>query len=177
VLRIASALAQMEIEVVDTSPAEVDADVLVFAVADPVELSSTGEELDRLVAGELRHLIDEGELKGRRGKVTVVHTDGRLPAHRVAAAGVGPRDRIDPDSLRTAAAAAALRAGDVGARSVAWIVGENGLGLEAAQEVTAIVEGTALGPHDMGRWKTKAEDPRREVERLILCGPGAAAVA
>jgi leucyl aminopeptidase len=167
----------MEIDVVDTSPAEVDADVLVFPVADPVELAPAGEEIDRLVAGELRHLIEDGELKGRRGKITVLHTDGRLPAHRVAAAGVGPIDRIDPDSLRTAAAAAALRAGDVGARSVAWIVGENGLGLDAAQQAVAIVEGTALGPHDMGRWKTAAEDPRREVERLILCGPGAAAAA
>jgi leucyl aminopeptidase len=168
----------MEIDVVDTSPAEVDADVLVFAVTDPVKLPPAGEELDRLVAGELRHLIDDGELKGRRGKVTVLHTDGRLSAHRVAAAGVGSLESLDPDSLRTAAAAAALRAGDIGARSVAWIVGDNGLGLDPAQEATAIVEGTALGPHDTGRWKTKADDEqRREVERLILCGPGAVAVA
>jgi leucyl aminopeptidase len=168
----------MEIDVVDTSPAEVDADLLVFAVADPAELPPAGDELDRLVAGELRHLIDDGELKGRRGKITVLHTDGRLSAHRLAAAGVGPQDRLDPDSLRTAAAATALRAGDVGARSVAWIVDGGGLGLDPAQQVTAIVEGTALGPHDMGRWKTSAEeDQRREVERLILCGPGAAAAA
>jgi leucyl aminopeptidase len=167
----------MEIDVVDTSPAEVDADLLVFAVADPVELPEAGEELDRLVAGELRHLIDDGELKGRRGKVTVLHSNGRISAHRVAAAGVGPADELDSDSLRTAAAATALRAGDVGARSVAWIVGDNGLSLDAAEQVRAIVEGTALGPHDMGQWKTSAEDPRRAIERLILCGRGAEAVA
>ena len=54
----------MEIDVVETPPAEVDADVLAFAVSDPVELPPAGQELDRLVDGELRHLIDEGELKG-----------------------------------------------------------------------------------------------------------------
>ena len=167
----------MEIDVVDTSPAEVDADVLVFAVADPVALPPAGEELDRLVGGDLRHLIDDGELKARRGKITVLHSNGRVTAHRLAAAGVGSRDRVDADSLRTAAAAAALRAGEVGARSLAWIVEDDGLGLAAAQQVTAIVEGTALGPHDMGQWKTAAEDPRHEVERLILCGPGARAAA
>jgi leucyl aminopeptidase len=168
----------MEIDVVATSPAEVAADLLVFAVPDPVALTPAGEELDRLIAGQLRHLIDDGELKGRRGKITVLHTDNRLSAHRLAAAGIGSLEGLEPDSLRTAAAAAALRAGEVGARSVAWILGENGLGLDMAQQVVAIVEGTALGPHDMGRWKTSGDkEKRHEVERLILCGPGAAAAS
>src|ERR671925_243411 len=129
----------MEIDVVDSSPAEVAADVLVFAVPDPVALPPAGEELDRLIAGELRHLIEDGELKGRRGKITILHTAGRLPAHRIAAAGVGPQDQLDPDSLRTAAAAAAVRAGDIGARSVAWVVAGNGFGLDPAQQAAAIV--------------------------------------
>jgi leucyl aminopeptidase len=167
----------MEIDVVDSSPAEVVADVLVFAVPDPVSLPPAGEKLDRLVAGELRHLIDDGEVKGRRGKVTFVHTDGRVSAHRIGTAGVGRLEQLDADSLRTAAAAAAVRAGDVGARSVAWVVGDNGLTLTPGEQVKAIVDGTALGPYDSGHWKTSKEDSRPEVERLILCGPGAAAAA
>jgi leucyl aminopeptidase len=167
----------MEIDVVESSPAEVAADVLVFAVPDPVALPPAGEELDRLVAGELRHLIDDGEVKGRRGKVTFVHTDGRVSAHRIGTAGVGPLEELDADTLRTAAAAAAIRAGDVGARSVAWVIGDNGFALTPGEQAKAIVDGTALGPYDSGHWKTSNEDSRPEVERLILCGPGAAAVA
>jgi leucyl aminopeptidase len=166
----------MEIDVVETAPAEVDADVLAFAVPDPAELSPTGQELDRLVDGDLRHLIEDGELKGDRGKATLVHTGGRVSAHRLAAAGVGPPGQLDADSLRTAAAVTAIRTGEVGGRSVAWIVGNDGLSLSASEQARAIVEGTALGPYDSGRWKTRDDDRRPAVERLILCGAAASAV-
>jgi leucyl aminopeptidase len=166
----------MEIEVVDTPPAEVVADVLAFGVPDPVDLSAAGEELDRLVGGEIRHLVEDGELKGERGKTTLLHTGGRVSAHRLAAAGVGPPAELDSDGLRTAASAVALRAVDVGGRSVAWIVGD-GLNLPPGEQARAIVDGTALGPYDAGRWKTKENDRRPAVERLVLCGPGAAATA
>ena len=165
----------MEIDAVETPPAEVDADVLAFAVSDPVELPPAGQELDRLVDGELGHLIDEGELKGERGKTTFLHTGGRISAHRVGAAGLGAPAEQDADSLRTAAALIAVRTGEVGGRSVAWVLAENGL--MPGEQARAIVEGTALGPYDAGRWKTRGNDRRRAVERLVLCGPGAAAVA
>jgi leucyl aminopeptidase len=165
----------MEIEAVDTAPAKVNADVLAFAVPDPVELSRTAQEIDGLVDGELGHLVEDGELKGKLGKTTLVHTEGRLAAHRVAAAGVGSPADLDADALRTAAAAVALRTGEVGGRSVAWIVG--GSGLSAAEQARAIVDGTVLGPYDAGRWKTGENDRRRAIERLVFCGPGASALA
>jgi leucyl aminopeptidase len=165
----------MEIEAVDISPAEVDADVLAFAVPDPVELPSSGRELDERVGGELGHLIEDGELKGRLGKTTFVHASGRLGAHRVAVAGVGADGALDADALRTAAAAVAVRAGEIGGRSVAWILGDNGL--PASEQARAIVDGTALGPYDSGHWKTRENDRRHAIERLVLCGPGAAAAA
>jgi leucyl aminopeptidase len=165
----------MQIEAVDTAPAKVNADVLAFAVPDPVELSRTAQEIDGLVDGELGHLVEDGELKGKLGKTTLVHTEGRLAAHRVAAAGVGSPADLDTDALRTAAAAVALRTGEVGGRSVAWIVG--GSGLSAAEQARAIVDGTVLGPYDAGRWKTGENDRRRAIERLVFCGPGASALA
>jgi leucyl aminopeptidase len=161
----------MEIDVVEASPAEVAADVLAFAVPEPIELPAAGLELDRLVDGGIQHLIQDGELKGERGRVTLLHTRDSLKAHRLAAAGIG--DAADSDSLRTAAAETARRAEEVGGKTVAWILGENGL--PAAEQARAVVDGFALGPYDAGRWKTKND--HAAVERLILCGPGAGEVA
>src|SRR4026209_1482219 len=102
----------MEIDVVEASPAEVAADVLAFAVPGPVELPAAGQELDRLVDGGIRHLIEDGELKGERGKVTLLHTRNTLKAHRLAAGGTG--GEADSEGPRPAAAARGGRGGGPG---------------------------------------------------------------
>ena len=167
----------MEIDAVDTAPAKVDADVLAFAVPEPVELPQNAQEIDGLLEGGLRHLVEDGELKGKLGKTTLVHTDGRLAAHRVAAAGIGSPADVDADALRTAAAAVAIRTGEVGGRSVAWLIGDNGSALSPSEQARAIVDGTVLGPYDSGRWKTDENDRRHPIERLVFCGPSASALA
>ena len=162
----------MQIDVVEAPPGGVEADVLVFAVQDPVALTGAAEGLDRLVEGRLAQLVDAGELSGEEGRVTLLHADGRLAAARVGAVGLGSK-ALDADRLRTAAARVAARTLEVGGTSVAWVVEENGLAAE--EQGRAIVDGTVLGPYANGRWKTGAE--RREIERLVLCGPGAGAAA
>jgi leucyl aminopeptidase len=160
----------MQIDVVEAPPGGVEADVLAFAVRDPVALSGAAEGLDRLVEGRLTRLVEAGELRGDEGHVTLLHTDGRLAAARVGAVGLGSKT-LDADRLRTAAARVAARALDVGGASVAWVIEAEGLSAE--EQGRAIVDGTVLGPYENGRWKTKDERDG-EIERLVLCGPGAA---
>jgi leucyl aminopeptidase len=88
---------------------------------------------------------------------------------------VGNGGILDPDRLRTAAAATASRAGDVGAQSVAWILDPN-TAVTAVEQARAIVDGTAIGPYEAGRWKTNGE-AQPQIARLVLCGPGAETVA
>jgi leucyl aminopeptidase len=163
----------MQIDVVEAPPGGVEADVLAFAVRDPVELSGAAEGLDRLVEGRLARLVEAGELRGDDGHVALLHTDGRLAATRVGAVGLGSR-ALDADRLRTAAAKVAARTLEVGGASVAWVVEENGLSAE--EQGRALVDGTLLGPYDNGRWKTQ-EERGGEIERLILCGPAAGGAA
>jgi leucyl aminopeptidase len=162
----------MQIDVVEAPPGGVEADVLAFAVRDPVELSSAAQGLDRLVEGRLTRLIDAGELRADEGRVTLLHADGRLAAKRVGAVGLGARG-LDADRLRTAAAKMAARTLDAGGTSVAWLVEENGLPPE--EQGRALVDGTVLGPYENGRWKTDGDGRPSEIERLVLCGPAAAA--
>jgi leucyl aminopeptidase len=114
-------------------------------------------------------------LKGKLGYVTLLHSDGRVSAPRVVAVGIGEAGADEADHLRTAAAAAAARTGEVGGRTVAWVLEANG-GLSPTEQARAIVEGTAIGPHQAARWKTNDEAPP-EIERLVLCGDGGDDVA
>ncbi len=167
----------MDVAVVDTPPERVEADVLGLAVPEPVQLTGPAAELDRLLRGRLGRLVADGELTAEPGRVTLVHADDELPARRIAAVGVGPGASLDGDALRTAAAAVGVRAGEVGARTLAWaLAGGDGLALSSAEQARAVVEGVALGCYDAGRWKTDGARPTG-VERLVLCGPDAEAAA
>src|ERR671919_2630489 len=157
----------MDIDVVAAPPAGVEADVLAFPVPDPVVLPPSGREFDRLVEGRLAHLIEDGELKGSPGALTLLHSDGGVTAHRLAAPGVGGKADAGADSLRTAAATVATRASEIGARTVAWVLEDNGLPLGAAEQARAVVEGIALGPYDAGGWKTKDGARRTETQRPV----------
>jgi leucyl aminopeptidase len=160
---------------VETSPGSVSADILGFAVADPTALPAPLQELDGDARGRLARLVDDGELTGTRGSLTLVHALDGQPAQRLAAVGVGPDSELDADALRSAAAALAVRAGAIGGTTLGWLLADGGP-LDAAEQARAVVDGVVLGGYDAGRWKTDGERPQ-PLERLVLCGPGADGVA
>ncbi|MBD0291216.1 MAG: leucyl aminopeptidase [Thermoleophilia bacterium] len=166
----------MEVEVAQASPEDVEADVLGFVVTEPVELSPLARALDEAVGGRLARLVGDGEVTGASGEVTVLHAPDGSRVGRLALAGIGARLDGDADAVRAAAARVVDRVGGAGARSVAWLLDEDGLALDPHEQARAAVEGVSLGRYDAGRWKT---EPNRgaPLERLVLCGPAAAAVA
>ncbi|MDQ4081424.1 MAG: leucyl aminopeptidase [Actinomycetota bacterium] len=166
----------MDVALVETRPEGVEADVLAFAVADPVELPGPAQELDRRLDGRLARLAAEGELTGKRGALTLLHTSHEVAAKRVAAVGIGERGAVDPDDVRTGAAEAAARAEGIGAATLAWLLDEGGSALPAREQVRAVVEGVALGTYDTGRWKTDGARPR-SLECLVVSGRDAHTLA
>jgi len=127
--------------------------------------SNGTRELDEQLKGRLQRLADGGELSSELGKTVVLHTDGELNARRIVIAGVGNRDEIDADALRTAAAAVARRVSDVGG-TLGWLLDES-LPLSTEEQTRAIVEGTMLGSYSPARWKTQ-EQPGATVEKIVL---------
>jgi leucyl aminopeptidase len=144
-------------------PDQLEADVIGVFIADP-DNGFVGQPklLDERLHGRLSRLAADGELKGDLGESLVLHLDGELNARRVAAAGVGHRDALDADALRTAAATVAEKARG----TLAWVI-DDSLGLPPQEQARAIVEGTILGAYDPARWKTQRNDTR-EISRIVL---------
>src|SRR5438128_5956608 len=149
-------------------PGQIEPDVLALPVPEDGdgEMSNGARILDERLQGRLQRLTQEGELRGELGKTLVLHTDGELKAHRVAAAGIGRIEDLDADALRTAAASVARATEEVGG-TVAWLLDET-LPLPLDEQARAVVEGIVLGSYRPGRWKTDAHEPR-PVERIVLC--------
>jgi leucyl aminopeptidase len=102
------------------------------------------EQLD----GELQALVDSGEAKPGLKKTAVFHGDGR----RVILVGAGKRDDASAERFRVAAAAAAARAKDIGAKGIAWEVPE------IAGATTGVVHGTLLALYSFDTFKSKKDD-------------------
>jgi leucyl aminopeptidase len=150
-------------------PGELEPGALAFPLpeGDSVPLSNGARVLDE----RLRRLADDGELKSELGKTVLLHTDGDLSPRRVVVAGIGKREELDPDSLRTAAAAVARRVADVGG-TIGWML-DDSLPLSFEEQARAIVEGTVLGSYSPARWKTD-EEPQKRIDKVVLyTGDGA----
>ena len=119
------------------APGDTDADTRVVPLFE-------GESLDE---PELQALVDSGEAKAGLKKVAVAHVDSK----RVIVAGLGKRDELDDEKARVAAAAAAGRAGEIGARSLSWAT-------PSADVAGALVEGTLLKLYKFDRFKSKKDD-------------------
>ena len=110
-------------------------------------------------------------MSSKRGKARLVHLGDR----RVVAAGLGPRDELEPDAVRDAAAAAVRELRATVGGSAAWLL-DDSLALDPAEQVRAAVEGAVLGGYDPGAWKT-GPATTQPVERLTIVGPDGLAEA
>ena len=149
-------------------PGQAEAGALAVPLVQPLDsLSGEGARiLDDKLRGRLSQLASTGELRGDRGEALLLHLDGEVSSPRVVAAGLGSRDEVDLDALRTAGAATAQALARVGG-TLMWLLDES-LPIPLPEQAAALVEGTILGGYTPGRWKTNADTAPRPVERIVL---------
>ena len=164
----------MRVELEAGTPESVVADVLVAPQAAAEPPTGSLAALDGSLRRRLDGLMEQGEVSGKLKTAPLVHLDGELKAARLAIAGIGAREAVDADTLRTAAGTVAREARGF-ATSIAWLLDET-LPLPPAEQARAIVDGTVLGSYDPGRWKSSAE-PHRLERLLIVSGEPAVAEA
>jgi leucyl aminopeptidase len=126
--------------------------------------------VDSAISSGLSGLIKEGEIKGRSGEVTLLHSLGLIPSPRVLVAGLGKQDKFGPNVIRDLMGTALRRARAAGATSVATILHGAGIaGLDAETCAQAIAEGAVMGTYRFRRYKdnSNGDDPK-EIETLAI---------
>jgi leucyl aminopeptidase len=145
----------VRLEVSPKPLAEIDADVVVLALAE-------GETLPP----ELRGAPGAGDAKPGFKKLAMLYPE--RPG-RVLVAGLGSPEDLDAERLRVVAALAAKRTQSERARSLGWSVPEVG-GVDPASAAAALVEGTVLAGYRFDRYRSRDSDdqPPGDIERLVL---------
>ena len=128
-------VAELELKVVIGDATAIEADALIVNLFEGVSQpgGATGA-VDRALGGAITELIAVGEIKGKLGENTLIHTLGRIPAKRIIVAGLGKQSELTLDRIRRATAEACRYARGKGAKKVATIVHGAGMGGIEAEE-------------------------------------------
>ena len=115
--------------------------------------------VDKAMGGAISALIADGEIKGKSGEMTLIHTLGSITPKRVLVAGLGSADSFTLDGVRSVSAEAARHLNGIGVQSAATIVHGAGIGgLDAQASAQAMAEGIVLGMYRFDKYKANASD-------------------
>jgi leucyl aminopeptidase len=155
---------------------DVETPLLAIGVVEGQPLLGVARRVDEALHGLLTRLNDSGEISGKTGTATVLHSpvlgggSAGPRAERILVIGYGPQEDLGLEVVRRAAAVAANRARElkVGAFALAQLPLEPA-GLGGAQIAQAMAEGIHLALYRYRRFKSEetAED-NHEVEQAVL---------
>ncbi len=139
----------MELKTATGSLIDIEADCAVVGVYQGMmesPLPGAAGQVDEALDGQISALIEDGEIRGKPGEITIIHTTGRIAPRRVMVVGGGKADEADANLLRRLAADVARRARANGyKRMTAFRPAAHYLStVEAAQ---ASAEGALLGSY------------------------------
>ncbi len=159
----------MKIEVVSADITTVQADALVVNLFEGLKTpGGATAAMDRALDGAITRLIEHGEIKGKLGEITIVHSLGKIPARIVAVVGLGKQAEFSPDKLRSISAEFCRHLRKLNCQRVATIVhGAGAGGLEISTASQAIAEGSLLGLYRFKKYMTK-ETEDKDIEELLL---------
>jgi leucyl aminopeptidase len=95
----------MEIKVAGGSLQESGADTVIVNLFEGVTTpSGATAAVDKALGGAIKELLANGDLHGKLGEVGVIYPRGALAAKRVLMTGLGPKEKLDLETIRRAAA-------------------------------------------------------------------------
>ena len=150
----------MNIKVVAGNIAEQDTSAVVVNLFEGVkEPGGATGAVDKAMGGAISALIADGEIKGKLGELTLIHTLGSIAPKRVLVAGLGKTDSFTLDGVRSVAAETARHLNVIGVESAATIVHGAGIaGLNDHTSAQALAEGVVMGLYRFDKYKSNAGD-------------------
>ena len=124
---------------------------------------------DQALDGAISRLVQEGEIKGNQGEISMIHTLGKIPPARVLVVGLGPAEKFDSQVVRQVSADVVRylrQRGIKRAITIAHGAGTGGLDPEAAGQ--AVAEGSLLGLYRFRPYLTNGDNRTDEFEELTI---------
>ena len=158
----------MDIKVVDGDIARQSLPAVVVNLFQGVtEPGGATGAVDSALDGAISQLIADGEIRGKRGETTLIHTLGKIAPARVLVAGLGNKSDFSQETVRDVTAQACRRLREVGVSTAATIAHGAGVGgMDAGAAGQAVTEGALLGLYRFDKYKSVDDGPA--LDELVI---------
>lgn len=151
----------------DIAKLKIDAIVVNLFEGTASPAGATGA-VDKALGGLISRLIAEGEIKGKLGEMTLLHSMEKIAAARVLVAGLGKEKELNLARIRGVAAEASRYLRRVGVKRFATIAHGAGIGgIDAEKSAQAVTEGAILGLYAFRKHQTK-EPEQKDIEEVLI---------
>ncbi|MFH1650843.1 MAG: leucyl aminopeptidase [Chloroflexota bacterium] len=126
--------------------------------------------VNQALGGAIAQLIQQKEIKGKAGEITLVHSLGKLPSPRVVICGMGKKRELTLNKVRGAAADVCRWVRKRGIDSVATVLpsAEGGKAFSTESAAQAVAEGARLGLYSFRKYITRKNGKTAEIKQLRL---------
>lgn len=158
----------MKIDVMPGDITKSDSDAIIINLFEGVTSPSgaTGA-VDKLLSNAISLLISDGEIKGKAGEMTLLHTMGRITPKRVLIAGLGKQTDFSTERIRSVAADSVRYLENIGVTEATTIAHGAGIGAQTAIDSgRAISEGALLGLYKFNKYKSAEQ--KADFNRLTI---------
>lgn len=162
----------MEFSVKSGNPEKQRSACVVVGVFEPRRLSAAAEKIDAATDGYLSALLRRGDIEGKLGQTLLLHNVPNTLAERVLLVGCGREREVGDSQYRSIIAQAATTLNETGSMEAATYLTELSVkGRQTHWKIRQAVEITEDTLYQFDRYKSKKEDTRRPLRKLVFSVP------
>lgn len=131
------------------------------------KLSPAAQKIDQKLKGALAALFKKKEFTGKEGSFCLISTLGCLPAQKVALIGLGEKKDFSADKLRLAGATL-IKAAKLAQAEKIVLEGDLLQKINEEELACCLAEGIILGNYEFSGYKTKKDEPKKEIQEVVF---------
>lgn len=162
----------MEFSVKSGSPEKQRSACIVVGVFEPRRLSGVAEQLDKVSDGYLSNLLRRGDLEGKTGQMLLLHHVPNILSERVLLVGCGKERELDERQYKQIIEKTISTLNETGSMEAVCFLSELHVkSRDTYWKVRQAVEAAQAGLYTFHQLKTRKEEPRRPLRKLVFNVP------
>ncbi|GAB3012798.1 leucyl aminopeptidase [Bowmanella dokdonensis] len=162
----------MEFSVKSGSPEKQRSACIVVGVFEPRRLTAVAEQLDEISGGYISNLLRRGDLEGKAGQMLLLHHVPNILSERVLLVGCGKERELDERQYKQIIARTISTLNETGSmEAVCFLTELHVKGRDTYWKVRQAVETTQDSLYTFTQLKTKKEEPRRPLRKIVFNVP------